>query len=123
GIPTFFAGGESRMIVSVTNAFVGSLFVVVLFRIARRIFDSDTARTTAILAAFWASYILIAASTQKEMLVIAAEWTLLYLLIRNPKGLSLNDGLLAVPIFLAAFVMRFYAIYLLAAAAMFRFIV
>ena len=123
GIPTFFAGGESRLIVSVTNAFVGALFVVVLFRLARRIFGSETARTTAILAAFWASYILISASTQKEMLVIAGEWTLLYLLVRNAKGLSVNDGLLAIPVFLATFVMRFYALYLLAAAAVFRFIV
>jgi hypothetical protein len=123
GIPMFVAGGPSRMLISATSSFAGSMLVIVLFRIARRVFGSETARTTAVLATFWASMILLSAGTGKEMLVICLEWTVLYLLIRNPKGLRLNDGLAAIPAFLAVFIMRFYAVYLLAAAAMFRFIV
>jgi hypothetical protein len=38
-------------------------------------------------------------------------------------GLALRDGVAAVPLFFATFVMRFYAVYLLAAAAVFRFLV
>src|SRR5690606_35709519 len=88
GIPMFFAGGESRMVVSTNSAFDGALLVLILFRIARRVFDSETAKTTALLATFWASMILLSGGTGKEMVVIFLEWTLLYLLIRNPKGLA-----------------------------------
>ncbi|HRJ88826.1 MAG TPA: glycosyltransferase family 39 protein [Pyrinomonadaceae bacterium] len=122
-IPTFIAGGESRMIVSAVNSFSGAALVIVIFRIAKRVFDSPTARIAAVLVTFWASNILLSASTAKEMLVIFCEWAILYLLIRNPNGLSIKDGLASIPAFLAVFTMRFYALYLLAAAAVFRFLV
>lgn len=123
GIPTFIAGGPSRMIVSITNSFAGALLVIVLFRLARRIFETETARTTAIIATFWASIILLSASTQKEILVIFCSWTVLYLLVRNPSGLSVKDGLASIPAFIVVFIMRFYSLYLLTTAALFRLIV
>jgi hypothetical protein len=122
-IPTFFAGGESRMTVSVVNSFAGALLVIVVFKLARRIFGTETAKITALLATFWLSFILLSAGTSKEMLVIFFEWTLLYLLVRDPKGLSVKDGILAVPALLAVFISRFYALYLLAAAVVFRFLI
>lgn len=123
GIPMFIAGGPSRMIVSVINSFAGSLLAVVIFRIARRVFGSETARIAAILVTFWASIILLSAGTSKEMLVIFFEWVILYLLIRNPKGLTVSDGVWAMPALLAVFMMRFYAVYITAAAFLFRTIV
>lgn len=120
GIPTFVAGGPSRMIVSVINSFAGSLLVIVIYRISRKIFGSQTAKISAILVAFWASFVLLSAGTLKEMLVILFEWTILYLAIRNPKGLSVNDGLFAIPALLALFATRFYALYMVAAAFLFR---
>lgn len=123
GIPMFIAGGPSRMIVSVVNSFAGSLLVIVIFRICRRVFGSETARISAILVTFWASIILLSAGTAKEMLVILFEWTLLYLLIRNPNGLTAKDGLMAIPAFLALYITRFYALYIVAAAFLFRVIV
>ncbi|HBR57034.1 MAG TPA: hypothetical protein DEA22_06140 [Blastocatellia bacterium] len=123
GIPMFIAGGPSRMIVSVINSFAGSLLVIVIFRMARRVFGSETARIAGILVTFWASFILLSAGTSKEMLVIFFEWVILYLLIRNPKGLTVTDGMFAFPAFLAVFMMRFYAVYLMAAAFLFRTIV
>lgn len=122
-VPTIFAGGPSRMIVSVTNSFFGAMLVVVIFRLARRIFDAPTARIAAILVLFWPSIILLSASTQKEILVIAFEWLILYVLVRSRSGITVRDGLFAIPAFLAVFIMRFYALYLLAAAAIFRFII
>ncbi len=122
-IPTFIAGGKSRMVVSVINSFAGALLVIVIFRMTRRVFNSATARIAAILVTFWASNILLSAGTAKEMLVIFFEWMILYLLIRDEKGITLKSGLLAVPSFLAVFSMRFYVLYLLAAAAVFKFFV
>ncbi|HMO80749.1 MAG TPA: glycosyltransferase family 39 protein [Pyrinomonadaceae bacterium] len=122
-IPTFFAGGESRMIVSVVNSLAGAMLVIVVFRMTRRVFDSQTARISAVLVTFWPSNILLSATTAKEMLVIFFEWMVLYLLIRTPRGLSVRDGLLAIPFFISVFITRFYAIYMLAAAALFRFLV
>nr|WP_225931357.1 glycosyltransferase family 39 protein [Leptolyngbya sp. 7M] len=105
------------------NCFAGALLVIVVFRMARSIFDPATARNASILVAFWLSHILLSATTSKEMLVIFFEWMVLFLLIRSPKGLLLKDGIAAIPGFLAVFIMRFYAVYMLAAAAFFRFIV
>lgn len=122
-IPSFLAGGQSRMIVSVVNSFAGALLVIVIFRMTRRVFSSATGRTAAILVTFWASNILLSATTAKEMLVIFFEWTILYLLIRDEKGITAKSGLLAVPVFLAVFSMRFYALYILAAATLFKFFV
>lgn len=123
GIPMFIAGGPSRMIVSAINSFAGSMLVIVIFKIARRVFDSATARIVAVLVTFWASIVLLSASTSKEMLVIFFEWTLLYLLVRNPAGVTPHDGVLAIPSLLALYMMRFYALYMVAAAFLFRFFV
>lgn len=122
-IPTFLAGGQSRMIVSVVNSFAGALLVTVIFRMTRQLFNAATGRIAAILVTFWASNILLSAATAKEMLVIFFEWTILYLLIRDEKGITAKSGLLALPAFLAVFSMRFYALYILAAAAVFKFFV
>ncbi len=122
-IPTMFAGGPSRMIVSVTNSFFGAMLVVVVFRLTRRIFDAPTARIAAVLITVWSSIILLSASTQKEILVIFFEWLILYLLIRSRTGITVRDGVWAIPAFIAVFMIRFYALYLLAAAAIFRFII
>lgn len=123
GIPMFIAGAPSRMLVSVINCYAGALLVIIVHKISQKVFDSQTARTTAILAAFWASFIMLSAGTSKEMLVILFEWTLLYLAIRNPKGLSGNDTIKAVPIFLLLYITRFYALYMCVAAYLFRILV
>lgn len=120
GIPMYIAGGPSRLIVSVINSFAGSLLVIAIYRIARRIFGMDTAKIAAVMVTFWASIILLSASTSKEMLVILFEWTLLFLAIRNPKGLTVNDGLLSIPLFLGVFITRFYALYMVVAAYLIR---
>lgn len=122
-IPTFLAGGHSRMIVSVVNSFAGSLLVIILFRLGRRIFGPEIGKISAILATFWASNILLSAMTAKEMLVIFFSWLFIYLIIRNPTGLRIKDGIAAIPVLLSVFIMRFYSIYMLMAAAFFRFLV
>lgn len=122
GIPMFIAGGPSRMIVSVINSFAGSMLVIVIFRMARRIFGSETARIAAVLVAFWASIVLLSAGTSKEMLVILFEWSLIYIVIRDPNGLTPKDGLFAIPVFLALYITRFYALYIVATAFVFRVI-
>jgi hypothetical protein len=123
GIPMFFAGGASRLIASCINSYAGALLVIVVYKISKKVFDSKTARVTAILITFWTSFLLFSASTSKEMLVILFEWTLLYLAIRNPKGLSFNDMLTSIPVFLALYVTRFYALYMIVAAYLFRIII
>ena len=122
-IPTFLAGGPSRMIVSVVNSFAGSLLVIVIFRLARRIFGTEIGRIAAIVVTFWASNILLSAMTSKEMLVMFFSWLLIYLIIRNPSGLRVKDAVAAIPVMLAVFMMRFYSIYMLMTAAFFRFLV
>jgi hypothetical protein len=123
GIPMFFAGGASRLIASCINSYAGALLVIVVYKISKKVFDSKTARVTAILITFWTSFLLFSASTSKEMLVILFEWTLLYLAIRNPKGLAFNDTLTSIPVFIALYVTRFYALYMIVAAYLFRIII
>lgn len=116
----FIAGGPSRMIVSVINSFAGSVLVIVVYRLAKKLFDFQTAKVAAILITFWLSIVTLSSGTSKEMMVICAEWSILYLAIRNFKGLTQKDVLLAAPIMLALYTLRFYAFYMCAIALFFR---
>lgn len=118
--PNALAGGPSRMIVSVVNCFAGALLVIVLFRLCRRLFDSNTATISATLLTFWPSMILFSAWTTKEILVILFEWTTLYLIVRTPGGIKLKDGITAIPFMLGVLITRFYASYMIFAAFIFR---
>ena len=123
GILMFIAGGPSRMIVSAINSFAGSILVIVIYRLAKKLFDLQTAKVAAVLVAFWLSIMLFSASTSKEILVICLEWSILYLAIRNPKGLSKEDVFIVMPLMLVLYTLRFYALYMCAAALLFRAII
>ncbi len=123
GALMFVAGGPSRMIVSVVNSFAGSMLVIVVYRLAKKLFDFQTAKVAAVLVTFWLSIVILSAGTSKEMLIICAEWSILYLAIRNPKGLSQKDILIAAPLMLILYTLRFYAFYMCAAALFFRAII
>jgi hypothetical protein len=123
GALMFIAGGPSRMIVSVINSFAGSILVIVVYRLAKKLFDLQTAKVAAVLVTFWLSIIILSAGTSKEMLIICMEWSILYLAIRNPKGLSQKDILIAAPLMLILYTLRFYAFYMCAAALFFRAII
>ena len=116
GIPMFISGGASRLIVSVTNSFFGAILVVVVYRLARTLFDFQIARITAFLMTFWLSFVLLSAGTSKEILVISLEWSLLYLAIRSQKGFTQKDVLTSAPLMLLLYTMRFYAFYICAGA-------
>jgi uncharacterized membrane protein YeaQ/YmgE (transglycosylase-associated protein family) len=123
GFLMFIANGPSRMIVSVINSFAGSMLVIVVYRIAKKIFDFQTAKVAAVLTTFWLSIVLLSAATSKEMLVICLEWSILYLAIRNPKGLSQKDIITAAFLMIVLYTLRFYAFYMCAAALFFRAII
>lgn len=119
----FVAGGPSRMIVSVINSFAGAVLVITVYRLAKRLFDFQTAKVAAVLMTFWLSFILLSSGTSKEMLVISIEWAILYLVITNPRGLSHKDILKVAPLMLVLYTLRFYAFYMCAAALFFRAII
>lgn len=121
-IPTFIAGGPSRMIVSALNSFAGSLLVLIIFRLTKRLFNSDCARIAALLATFWPSFLLFSAGTSKEILFIFISWTILYITLRNQKRLSVKDGVLTAFFAFLVLTIRFYAFYMMVVAICFRFI-
>ena len=123
GIPMFIAGGPSRLIVSVINSYAGSILVLVVYRIAKKLFDFQTAKVSAMLVTFWLSMILLSAGTSKEIMVICLEWSILYLAIRNTKSFSQKDIWLAAPLMLILYTTRFYAFYMCIAAIFFRAII
>jgi hypothetical protein len=123
GAVMFIFGGSSRMIVSVINSFAGAALVIVVYRIARKLFDFQTAKLTAVLMTFWLSFILLSAGTSKEILVISIEWTLLYLAIRNQKGLTQSDVGWSALLMLILYTIRFYAFYICAGALFIRAII
>lgn len=116
----FIAGAPSRMIVSVINSFVGSVLVIIVYRLAKKLFDFQTAKVAAILVTFWLSIVILSSGTSKEMMVICAEWSILYLALRNSRGLTQKDIILAAPIMLTLYTLRFYAFYMCAIALFFR---
>lgn len=121
-IPTFIAGGPSRMIVSVFNSFAGSLLVLVIFRLTKRLFNSESARIAALLATFWPSFLLFSAGTSKEILFIFISWTILYITLRNQKRLTVMDGVIAAFFSFLMLTIRFYAFYMMVITICFRII-
>lgn len=123
GSVMFILGGPSRLVVSVINSFAGSVLVIVIYRLGKKLFDLRTAKVAAILLTFWLSIVMLSAGTSKEMLVICLEWSILYLAVRNLKSLTQKDVLLAAPLMLILYTLRFYAFYMCAAALFFRTII
>jgi hypothetical protein len=123
GIFMFIAGGPSRLIVSVINSFAGSILVIIIYRLAKKLFDFQTAKVAAVLTAFWLSMVILSAGTSKEIMVICLEWSILYLAIRNLKGLTQKDVIIAAPLLLLLYTLRFYAFYMSAAALFVRAII
>jgi hypothetical protein len=119
----FIAGGPSQLIVSVLNSFAGSILVIVIYRMAKKLFDFQTAKVAAVLMTFWLSLIILSAGTSKEMLVICLEWLILYMAIRNPKGLTQKNVLISALLMIALYTIRFYAFYMCAAAFFIRAII
>jgi len=120
GLMMFVLGGPSRMVVSATNSFAGAMLVIVIYRLAKSLFNIQTAKVTAYLTAFWASLILFSAGTSKEILVIFLAWLLLYIAVRSAKGLSRQDAIVALPLLLILYSIRFYAFYISGAALFIR---
>ncbi|HEX8287404.1 MAG TPA: hypothetical protein VF556_05380 [Pyrinomonadaceae bacterium] len=123
GAVMFIFGGASRMIASVINSFAGAVLVIVVYRLAKKLFDFQTAKITALLMTFWLSFILLSAGTSKEMLVICLEWSLLYVAVRNQKGLTQKDIILSALLMLVLYTLRFYAFYICAGALFVRAII
>jgi hypothetical protein len=120
GLIMFVLGGPSRMVVSVTNSYAGALLVIVIYRLAKSLFNIQTAKFAAYLTAFWASLILFSAGTSKEILVIFLTWLLLYITVRSAKGLSRQDVMYSAPLLLVLYSIRFYAFYICGAALFIR---
>jgi len=123
GMFMFVAGGPSRLIVSIINSFAGSILVIVVYRLAKKLFDFQTAKVAAILLTFWFSLIVLSAGTSKEILVICLEWAILYLAVRNQRKLTQKDLFSVAPLMLVLYTVRFYAFYICAAALFFRAII
>jgi len=67
--------------------------------------------------------VILSAGTSKEIMVICLEWSILYLAIRNLKGLTQKDVIIAAPLLLLLYTLRFYAFYMCAVALFVRAII
>lgn len=70
GAVLYFVFGPSEAIWAVFNSFVGALTIIVVFKITDKIFGNNEARIAIIIYTIFPSYVLFAATIQREAVVI-----------------------------------------------------
>lgn len=112
----------SRLAVSAVNCFFGAMTVVVIYRLARKLFDEPAARIAAVFVLAWPSLVLLSASTSKEPLVIFLEWFLLYQALRTRDHPTVGRILTLLVCLFALYSMRSYAAYVCGIAILIYFL-
>jgi 4-amino-4-deoxy-L-arabinose transferase-like glycosyltransferase len=118
----YYFFGRNRLLVQFLNATIGAVSVLVIYAIARRLFDDRVARWAALFTAFFPQMIFWSCAIYKDPLILLCIATSIYALIRLRERLSPGYLLLFVAATLALMTLRFYVFYMVAFATMGTFL-
>jgi 4-amino-4-deoxy-L-arabinose transferase-like glycosyltransferase len=114
--------GSNQMFVQVINVTVGSVTVLIVYAIARHLFDVAVARWAAIFMAFFPQTIFWSAGMYKDPAILLCIACCMYAVIRLREQLSFPLILLFVSSQLALMTLRFYIAYFVGLAAFATFV-
>jgi 4-amino-4-deoxy-L-arabinose transferase-like glycosyltransferase len=118
----YYFFGRNRLLVQFLNATIGAVSVLVIYAIARRIFDERVARWAALCTAFFPQMIFWSCAMYKDPLILLCIATSMYALLRLRERLSPGHLILFVAATLALMTLRFYVFYMVAFATMGTFL-
>jgi 4-amino-4-deoxy-L-arabinose transferase-like glycosyltransferase len=118
----YFVFGRNPLLVQLVNGSIGSLTVVVIYAIARKLFDVEVARWAARFMAFFPQMIFWSAALYKDPAIMLCIAVCMYALLVLRERFSIAYLLLFVLACLAILTLRFYVFYFVAFATLGTFV-
>lgn len=118
----YYLFGRNPLLVQFVNGAIGSLTVVVIYAIARRLFDKDVARWAARFMAFFPQMIFWSGALYKDPAIMLCIAVCMYALLVLRERFAPRYLLLFVAACLAILTLRFYVFYFVAFATLGTFV-
>jgi 4-amino-4-deoxy-L-arabinose transferase-like glycosyltransferase len=118
----YYVFGRNPLLVQFVNGAIGSLTVVVIYAIARMLFDKDVARWAARFMAFFPQMIFWSGALYKDPAIMLCIAVCMYALLVLRERVSPRYLLLFVAACLAILTLRFYVFYFVAFATLGTFV-
>ncbi len=118
----YYVFGRNQLLVQFVNATIGSLAVVVIYAIARRLFDEKVARWAALFMAFFPQMIFWSCAMYKDPAIQLCIATSIYAVLTLRERLTARHLLLFVGATLALMTLRFYVFYMVVFATLGTFL-
>jgi 4-amino-4-deoxy-L-arabinose transferase-like glycosyltransferase len=118
----YYVFGHNPLLVQFVNGSIGSITVIVIYAIARSMFDKDVARWAARFMAFFPQMIFWSAALYKDPAIMFCIAVCMYGVLGLRERLSLRNLLLFVGAAIAILTLRFYVFYFVAFATLGTFV-
>jgi 4-amino-4-deoxy-L-arabinose transferase-like glycosyltransferase len=114
--------GRNQLLVQLLNGAIGGLTVIVIYAIARMLFDAVAARWAALFTAFFPQVVFWSAGMYKDPAIILCISLCMYAVLRLRERFSARSLALFVGAALCLMTLRFYVFYFVAFAALGTFL-
>ena len=118
----YWAFGRNQLLVQFVNGTLGSLTVVVIYAIARLLFDEGAARWAARFMAFFPQVIFWSAAMYKDPAIMLCIAVSMYAVLRLARSFNPGMLLLFIAAVLCLMTLRFYVFYIVAFATLGTFL-
>jgi 4-amino-4-deoxy-L-arabinose transferase-like glycosyltransferase len=118
----YFIFGRNQLLVQFVNGTFGALAVVVIYAIARELFDKKVAEWAALCMAFFPQMIFWSAAMYKDPAIILAIAVCMHAMIRLRRSFDLGQLVLFLISLIALMFLRFYIFYFVAFATVGTFL-
>lgn len=118
----YYVFGRNQLLIQLVNATIASLAVVVIYAIARRLFDEGVARWAALFMGFFPQMIFWSCAMYKDPAILLCIATSIYAVLRLRERITAGHLVLFVAATLALMTLRFYVFYMVAFATLGTFL-
>jgi 4-amino-4-deoxy-L-arabinose transferase-like glycosyltransferase len=118
----YYVFGRNTLLVQFVNGSIGAITVIVIYAIARQLFDSEVARWAARFMAFFPQMIFWSAALYKDPAIMLCIATAIFALLVLRERFSFGHLMLFVAACLAILTLRFYVFYFVAFATLGTFV-
>ena len=112
----YFIFGRNQLLVQFVNATIGALSVVVIYAIARKLFDEGVARWAALFMAFFPQMVFWSCAMYKDPMILLCIAVAMYAVLSLRERLTAGHLFLFVGATLALMTLRFYVFYMVSFA-------
>lgn len=118
----YYLFGRNQLLVQLVNATMGSITLLVIYAIAREIFDTRVARWAALFMAYFPQMIFWSSAMYKDTAIMLCIGLCIYYVVRLGKQFTLRSLIGFILAALALLTLRFYVFYMVAFATIGSFL-